>query len=112
MNKKQQIDYLNKIKPFINLKAVCDDYNQKTPNTIDYNNLRAVLNGVSKTRVSEDKLNSFINYLYHYLYTEVFSVYDISLSKKQTTISNIILTYAKKMDEAITKELRNEIRNQ
>lgn len=111
MNKVQQIDYLNKIKPFINLKAVCDDYNQKTSNAIDYNNLRAVLNGVSKTRVSEDKLNSFIGYLYHYLYTEVFGVYDISLSGKKTKISNIISTYARKMDEEITKELRNEIRD-
>lgn len=111
MNKEEQIKYLNKIKPFINLKAVCDNYNQMNSNTIDYNNLRAVLNGVSKTRVSEDKLNSFISYLYHYLYTEIFDVYDISLSEKQDRISKIICSYAQKLDNEITKELKNEIRN-
>lgn len=112
MNKDKQIEYLNKIKPFINLKAVCENYNQLNNNAIDYNNLRAVLNGVSKTRLSEEKLTSFINYLYEYLYVDIFEVYDISLTAKQKKISNIISTYAKKIDEEIIKELNDEFYNQ
>ena len=111
MKKEEQINYLKKIKPFINLKAICNDYNQKYNNAIDYNNLRTVLNDVSKTRLSEEKLNSFIDYLYQYLYIEVFDVCNISLSQKQTRISNIIHAYAQKLDEEIKKELSNEIWN-
>lgn len=109
MNKEEQIKYLKKIKPYINLKAVCDNYNHKNNNSIDYNNLRAVLNGVSKTRVSNEKLTSFVNYLYQYLYLEVFEVYNISLSQKEERISKIIQTYAQIIDEEISMELNNEL---
>lgn len=111
MKKEEQINYLNKIKPFINLKAVCEDYNQKTTNPIDYNNLRAVLNGVSKTRLSEKKLNSFINYLYQYLYVEVFDTFDISQSIRKVDLTNIVSSYANKMSEEILKEIENGFRN-
>lgn len=106
-NKEEQIHYINKIKPFINLKAVCEDYNRLNNSPIDYNNLRAVLNGVSKTRLSEEKLTSFINYLYQHLYAEVFNVYEAAPNIRQSSIDNIVTTYASKMSEAIIKEINN-----
>ena len=108
-NKDEQIQYLNKIKPFINLKAVCDDYNRLNNSPIDYNNLRAVLNDISKTRLSEEKLTSFINYLYQHLYADIFNVYDTSLDVRQASINKIVTTYASKMSEAIIKEIHNGI---
>lgn len=107
--KEEQIEYLNKIRPFINLKAVCEDYNRLNNNSIDYNNLRAVLNGVSKTRLSEEKLSSFINYLYQHLYAEIFNACSVYPTIKQTSITDIVSVYALKMSEAIIKEINNGI---
>lgn len=109
MKKSEQINYLNKIRPFINLKAICEDYNKLNSNTIDYNNLRAVLNGVSKTRLSEEKLNSFIGYLYQSLYPKVFNVYRTEVTIDETSINNIVSSYTSKMSEAIIKEIYNEL---
>ena len=85
MNKEEAVDYLNRIKPYINLSAVCEDYNKNSDVNIDYNNLRAELNGNSKTRVSTEKLNIFIEYLYNNLYKNVFLINNIDnfISREQ-----------------------------
>lgn len=111
MNKEEQIEYLNRIKPFLNLKAVCEDYNKKHASTIDYNNLRAVLNGISTTRLSSQKLDSFINYLHKDLFLNTFNVEILNLQLKNNTIKNIIESYSQKMSEDVLKEIENEIQN-
>lgn len=111
MTKEQQIDYLNKVKPFINLSAVCEDYNSKSDTPIDYNNLRAVLNGVSKTRLSEERLDSFISYLYSYLYTEIFNAYSINYILNSTKIKRIVNKHISLMIQDITMEVKNELYN-
>ena len=109
MGKERRIQYLNQIKPFINLRAVCNDYNSKNDSSIDYNNLRAVLNGVSKTRLSEEKLESFINYLYQYLYVEIFRVYENDQLLSESVISDIAEKHLTNMKEDIIKEIRHEL---
>lgn len=109
MNKTDLIAYINKIKPFLNLKAVCDDYNSKTNNIIDYNNLRAVLNGVSKTRLSEDRLKSFIEYMYKDLFINTFDVYKLKNEQKNRRINEIVNHYINQMEKAIIKEFRDDI---
>lgn len=109
MEKEQQIRYLNEIKPFINLKAVCNDYNSKNECTIDYNNLRAVLNGISKTRLSEEKLDSFIKYLYQYLYAKIFRVYEANHIIDTSVITTITEKHLKNLTDEIIKEIQVEI---
>lgn len=111
MSKDKQIEYLNAIKPYINLKQICEDYNRFSSIQIDYNNLRAVLNGISKTRLSEDKLNSFIQYLFQHLYPNVFQVYESTNIISSSTIADIVTNCAAKMSEEIIKELKNEFPN-
>ncbi|MBO4515944.1 hypothetical protein J5751_00470 [bacterium] len=109
MNKHDIIIYLNCIKPFLNLKAICEDYNLKNPNTIDYNNLRAVLNGVSETRLSEERLNSFMTYIYHDLFAKTFDVYNLKRKNNSTQIKKIVDYYVEEMSNKIIKEIHNEI---
>lgn len=109
MIKNEQIEYLNRIKPFINLKAVCNDYNLKTDSSIDYNNLRAILNGVSKTRLSEEKLNRFISYLYQHLYLEIFKAYDIAQFISTNTLSKITERHINNLKNDIIREIQNEL---
>lgn len=104
MSKDRQIEYINRIKPFINLKAICEDYNSKTDSPIDYNNLRAVLNGISTTRVSQEKLNCFIDYLYNDLFINVFEINNLDYSINVDAIDYIIEHYSKKMRNQIIEE--------
>lgn len=107
MNKEEKIEYLNRIRPYINLKAVCEDYNQKHTPPIDYNNLRAVLNGVSMTRLSEDRLTSFIDYLYTDLYRNIFIVESASFFVQDSKIEEVIDYYSEKMKENLIREYKN-----
>lgn len=111
MNKEDQIAYLNTIKPFINLKAICEDYNKRHSPAIDYNNLRAVLNGVSKTRLSSDRLESFIKYLYEDLFPNIFNIEKMQVQLQQDSLKKIMDSYATKMSSEILKEFENEIQN-
>lgn len=107
MDKNESILYLNTIKPYINLKAICDDYNEKNSISIDYNNLRAVLNGVSETRLSEGRLISFIDFLYNDLYLNIFDVFKLKKEKDEKQIKEILTYYVNEMSNAIVKELNN-----
>ena len=109
MTKEEAIAYLNSIKPYINLKAICEDYNNKGYSPIDYNKLRAVLNGISESRLSESKINSFINYLYHDLYINKFKISKIKDGIQAKTVSNIVFSYAEEISKALIKELNNEV---
>lgn len=108
MNKDEAITYLNSIRPFINLKAVCEDYNRKGNPQIDYNNLRAVLNGVSESRLSESRISSFIDYLFNDLYLETFKAQDNTNMITKERASSIIFSLAEKISKAITEEQNNE----
>ena len=111
MNKEDKIAYLNKIKPFINLKSICEDYNRKNSPSIDYNNLRAVLNGVSKTRLSDDKLAAFIFYLYTDLFVNTFDVQNIDREIREDSIRSIIESYSTSITNDILEELKNGLQN-
>lgn len=63
MQREKIIDYLNNTIKYINLSAVCDLYNKTTGNKLDYNNLRVSIKKQSNTRVSDENLLSFINFL-------------------------------------------------
>ena len=108
MDKEAAIVYLNSIRPFINLKAVCADYNSKGNPPIDYNNLRAVLNGVSESRLSESRISSFVDYLYNDLYPMVFKTQNRVNSINKDRISSIIFTCAEEISKAITEEIDDE----
>ena len=109
MNKAESIQYLNQIRPYINLKAICEDYNKRGNPPIDYNNLRAVLNGVSESRLSESRINQFVEYLFSDLYIDTFKMNQTNNETRKTTVSNIILSYAEEISQAIIKELNNAI---
>lgn len=105
MNKESSIEYLNKIKPFINLSAICENYNlNNSKNQIDYNNLRVVLNGQSYTRLSEDKLSAFVMYVRNKLFVDVFEMKQPVTSYSQEKVCNIITQYSQKMISEILEE--------
>lgn len=108
MTKEEQIFYLNKIRPFINLQAVCNDYNEKCDKDIDYNNLRTVLKDPTSKRLSSDKLDSFIEYLYKYLYPEIFQTNNKDYYINRTVVYDIASSHAKNMADAIVKEIESE----
>lgn len=75
MNKQIIVDYLNEIWPYIKLSEICKEYNNYySDSTIDYNNLRNVINGTASNRLSEDKLFSFYNFLTNYIFQEKFKI--------------------------------------
>ncbi len=112
MSKTEMINYLNKIRPFLNLKAVCEDYNQYAPsNCLDYNNLRVVLNGISSTRVSEEKLYSFILYIRNVLLKNTFDFDEHChrIQINEQAITEIIESHCKTLSVALIKEINDEI---
>lgn len=111
MDKNEIVEYLNRIKPYINLLAICKLYNENTPDVIDYNNLRAVLNGKSHTRLSESKLKNFIKFIYKFLYPSIFKVYDTSLLLENKVIADIMKKNFKTMSNEIIGELTVEFSN-
>lgn len=109
MKKEEAINYLNKIRPFINLSAICNDYNYNNPeNPIDYNNLRVVLNRKAVTRLSEDKLNSFILYLFKILYTKTFEIKSVGKEIDENEIKKVLKTRLKSAVRDILEEIENE----
>ena len=111
MEKNEIIEYLNRIKPYINLSAICKLYNENTKDVVDYNNLRVVLNGKSNTRLSENKLKNFIKFIYKFLYPNIFKVYDTSLLLENKIITDIMKKHFKTMSNEIIGELTVEFSN-
>lgn len=112
MNKNEIIEYLNRIKPYINLTAICKLYNtENSQNIIDYNNLRVVLNGTSKTRLSESKLNNFVEFVYKFLYIKIFKVYDTGSFFEIKKFEDIMQRHFKDMSDEIIGELNIEFSN-
>lgn len=102
------VDYLNRIKPYINLSSICKLYNENAQDVVDYNNLRVVLNGKSNTRLSESKLKNFIKFIYKFLYPNIFKVYNTSLLLENKVIAGIIKKHLKTMSDEIIGELTVE----
>jgi len=111
MDKNEIVEYLNRIKPYINLSAICKLYNENTQDVIDYNNLRVALNGTSKTRLSESKLKNFIKFVYKFLYPKIFNVYETSFLSENEVIKNITEKHLKNMSDEIIGELTVEFSN-
>lgn len=110
MSKKEMIDYLKKIKPYINLRSVCNMYNKSHfDNSIDYNNLRVVINETSITRLSEDKLHSFILFLFNELYIDIFECDKATISISEKRIEMIIRDHVENMKKEIMEEIINGI---
>ena len=110
MNKDEKIDYLNTVVRFLNLSAVCDLYNQKNNNNkIDYNNMRVVLKRQSTSRLSEEKLDSFIQFLHNYLIPSVFehNAQIHTTVKKETT--KRITKKIEELNNYIVEAIENEI---
>lgn len=64
MTKIEIITQINQMKKYINLSMLCKEYNKNNEFfKIDYNNLRNVLNGQNTTKLSEDKLCSFYDFI-------------------------------------------------
>ena len=113
MNKDESIQYLQKIRPFLNLTAICADYNKHNPsNYIDYNNLRIVLNGKSHTRLSSTKLDSLIKYLFTTLYQDIFETETLKVSFYNDTITSIVTENMDNTKSTLIKELQNEFSKQ
>lgn len=110
MNKIDKINYLNGIIKYLNLSAVCSLYNtQYQNNKIDYNNLRVVLKKQSISRLSEEKLDSFIYFLHNSLIPNTFQC---NLYKEETNKKILIQKINKTVKEfetKILKEINNEI---
>ena len=105
MNKNEIIEYLNKIKPFINLTAICKLYNEQTLDIIDYNNLRVVLNGKSETRLSEIKLKNFLKFVYKFLYVKIFDIYNVNFFVDKENIEFILQKHFNNISNEIIGEL-------
>ncbi|MBQ2719280.1 MAG: hypothetical protein IJF73_04350 [Clostridia bacterium] len=112
MSKTEMINYLNKIRPFLNLKAVCENYNDYAPdNPLDYNNLRVVLNGISPTRVSKEKLLCFVMYIKNVLLKNVFDFGNNYEDEQDTKkdVAKIIEMHCKALSVTLIKEITDEV---
>ncbi len=108
MEKQAIINYLNNLRPFVNLSGLCKAYNQKNPdNTVDYNNLREVLNGGKNRRLSEEKLVAFFYYLTNDLFENVFRIQSKKLCA--SSIEQIVYTKTEEMKKEIAEALNDGI---
>lgn len=71
MNKKEKILYLQKIKKYLKLNKLCELYNDTHDSKIDYNNLRVMVNMTSGTRLSEERLDSFIKFINDFFINQI-----------------------------------------
>lgn len=109
MQKEAIINYLNNIKPYLNLSAVCSLYNElHKDDQIDYNNLRVVLNRQSINRLSEAKLNNFLSFLQNDLFCSVFNLNYIINEEMKIIFTNNIKEYTNKMIESIERDLNDK----
>ena len=107
MNKSKKIEYLNSIKEFLNLSALCKLYNEKNNDYIDYNNLRVVLKGTHETRLSEKKIDSFIDFLHVELFDKIFKIREWKLIMNQNQINSVIEKHTKNLKEELIERINN-----
>ncbi|MBR5922426.1 MAG: hypothetical protein IKZ59_01395 [Clostridia bacterium] len=106
MNKQAVIDYLNSIRRYVNLTGLCKAYNHKNKNnSIDYNNLRCVLNGENKNRLSEEKLYAFFSFLKKDIFENEFIIPVNEISA--VSINEIICAKTEEMKREIEGVLNN-----
>jgi hypothetical protein len=103
MNRIDKIDYLSKVVKYINLYSVCNLYNETHDEKIDYNNLRAVINKQSITRLSDYKLDSFINFLQNYFINDILKV---NMPTDQCVSKDEIIEKLKEHNEEFYKKIR------
>lgn len=101
MTKKEKIVYLQKIKKYLKLNKLCDLYNNSHNSKIDYNNLRVVINETSETRLSEEKLSSFIDFINNFFINEIL----LTVQDKPTDTNEICKIIIKNAEQAC-KEIR------
>lgn len=110
MKKQETVNYLNSIKEYLNLYALCSLYNEKySENCIDYNNLRSTLNGNAPNRVSEEKLTAFYDFLTKDVFQDIFKVSSNEVCSMQ--IEQIIREQTKEMMLQISEELKHGFSN-
>ena len=104
------VKYLNEIWPYISLSEICKEYNILYPeNTIDYNNLRNVINGTAPNRLSEDKLLSFYDFLIKHIFQEKFKIKSNELNTLK--IKEIIQDKTSEMISEISEALEHGFSN-
>ena len=101
MTKKEKIVYLQKIKKYLKLNKLCDLYNNSHNSKIDYNNLRVVINETSETRLSEEKLSSFIDFINNFFINEIL----LTVQDKPTDTNEICKIIIKNAEQTC-KEIR------
>lgn len=101
MTKKEKIVYLQKIKKYLKLNKLCDLYNNSHNSKIDYNNLRVVINETSETRLSEEKLSNFIDFINNFFINEIL----LTVQDKPTDTNEICKIIIKNAEQAC-KEIR------
>lgn len=101
MTKKEKIVYLQKIKKYLKLNKLCDLYNNSHNSKIDYNNLRVVINETSETRLSEEKLSSFIDFINNFFINEIL----LTVQDKPSDTNEICKIIIKNAEQAC-KEIR------
>ena len=83
------LEYLNEIRPYINLTELCKVYNDLHPdNAIDYNNLRNKINGTAPNRLSEEKVFAFYDFLAKEIFEAKFKLKSNTIN--ETAIHRII----------------------
>jgi len=104
------VKYLNEIWRYIRLSEICKEYNISYPeNTIDYNNLRNVINGTAPTRLSEDKLLSFYDFLMKQIFQEKFKIKSNELNTIK--IKQIIQDKTSEMMSEVSEALEHGFSN-
>ncbi len=102
MTRLELIRYLNRVKPYMNLSALCHHYNRLHSDfSIDYNNLRVTLNNKAPYRLSTEKLQAFVDFLQTDIFEKQFklkfnsldqhSVLKSVIEKNADTLLNSIL---------------------
>ncbi len=111
MNKQEIIEFLEKIKPYINLNSLCKAYNNTNTDQIDYNNLRMIISRKSCNRVSEVKLKKLYNFIYHYLLNDIFDVQIIINKDYKDKICSIIDKICIEVKKEIQTEIFKDVNN-
>lgn len=110
MNKLEKIDFINSMAKYLNLTAVCQLYNLNHPkNKIDYNNLRVVLKKQSINRLSEDKINSFINFIQNYFVPNIFKYKYYKKEERKDILKQKINNSFAELNKKIMEEIDNEL---
>ena len=103
MKKNDAIDYLDNIKKYFNLSALCELYNTlHSDDPIDYNNLRVVISRKHTGRLSEDKLNSFIKFLHNDFYKGILKIQKSNETTNYSRLQNLVDNFSKDFKEMIS----------